>query len=117
MMKLRVFTSAILIITIITSFSSCKSKSGDYSSKTGVRYNDPANGGVQIKRKIKETPGPGLIPIEGGTLVMGGSVSDEIAYNYDVVKRRVTGPSVYTDGTERATADWLGHLQCSTQHS
>lgn len=114
MMKLRVFTSAILIITIITSFSSCKSKSSDYSSKTGVRYNDPDNGGLQINRKIKETPGPGLIPIEGGTFVMGGSLSDDIAYNYDVVKRRVTVASFYIDETEVANVDWLEYLHWIT---
>ncbi len=61
-----------LILLVCGMFiTSCKNRSG-VSPKTGVAYNDPYNGGLQINRKVKEGPGPGLVVIEGGTFVMGG---------------------------------------------
>jgi len=43
------------------------------SQKTGMVYNDKNNGGYQMFKKTHPAPGPGLVPIEGGTFVMGGS--------------------------------------------
>lgn len=90
--------------------SSCKNRDG-VSSKTGVPYNDPYNGGLQINRKVKEGPGPGLVVIEGGTFVMGGSLTEDITYAHDNLKRRVTVASFYMDETEVSNADWLEYLQ------
>lgn len=90
--------------------SSCKNRDG-VSSKTGVPYNDPYNGGLQINRKVKEGPGPGLVVIEGGTFVMGGSLAEDITYAHDNLKRRVTVASFYMDETEVSNADWLEYLQ------
>jgi formylglycine-generating enzyme required for sulfatase activity len=80
------------------------------SDKTGVKYNDPYNGGLQINRKIKEAPGPGLVAIEGGTFVMGGSLNEDLGYAHDNIKRRVTIASFYIDETEVSNADWLEYL-------
>src|SRR5690606_21317091 len=103
-MPLAIVLSTVLVI------SSCGSKRasrGDVSSKTGVAYNDPHNGGLHINRKVKETPGPGLVAIEGGTFVMGGSLNEDLGYSHDNLKRRVTVASFYIDETEVSNADWL----------
>ncbi|MFZ4262530.1 SUMF1/EgtB/PvdO family nonheme iron enzyme, partial [Sphingobacterium sp. HJSM2_6] len=96
-------------------FSACSSTSNqqrsNYSSKTGVKYNDPYNGGLQINRQMSESPGPGLIGIEGGTFVMGGSLNEDLGFDYDTDKRRVTVASFYIDETEVSNADWLEYLQ------
>lgn len=111
---LPLFIVAITILTLM----SCKSRSGrrDVSAKTGVAYNDPHNGGLQINRKVKETPGPGLVAIEGGTFVMGGSLNEDIAYSHDNIKRRVTVASFYIDETEVSNADWLEYLHWIAQN-
>lgn len=108
-MKSRLFLFSLAGFLIF--LNSCKSKSKDVSSKTGVAYNDPYNGGLQINRNVKEAPGPGLIAIEGGTFVMGGSLTDDITYSNDAPKRRVTVASFYMDETEVSNADWLEYLQ------
>lgn len=90
MQKFRVVIPTILVTVSLFTFFSCKSNRNNVSEKTGVKYNDPYNGGLQINRKVKESPGPGLIAIEGGTFVMGGSLNEDIAYAHDNLKRRVT---------------------------
>lgn len=94
-------------------FYGCSKKSGTLgtrSSKTGMKYNDPDNGGFQVNRKVKTGPGPGLVMIEGGTFVMGGSLNEDLAYENDVAKTRVTVSSFYMDDTEVANVDWLEYL-------
>lgn len=86
------------------------------SSKTGVPYNDPHNGGLQINRKVQEGPGPGLVVIEGGTFIMGGSLNEDITYAHDNLKRRVTVASFYMDETEVSNADWLEYLHWLNQN-
>lgn len=113
-----VLTSTLFLAASSTLLTSCKSKSNrsDISAKTGVRYNDPYNGGLQINRKIKETPGPGLIAIEGGTFVMGGSLNEDLSFAHDNIKRRVTVASFYIDETEVSNADWLEYLHWIAQN-
>ncbi|HLR00029.1 MAG TPA: SUMF1/EgtB/PvdO family nonheme iron enzyme [Sphingobacterium sp.] len=113
---MRIYSYLIGLCGIIFLLGSCRAnKSSDVSSKTGVSYNDPYNGGLQINRKVKESPGPGLIAIEGGTFVMGGSLHEDIAYNHDAPKRRVTVASFYMDETEVSNADWLEYLHWIAQ--
>ncbi len=113
----RIVTFAVLL-TFMSTFHSCKSKRAgkDLSPKTGVAYNDPNNGGLQINRKVKETPGPGLVAIEGGTFVMGGSLNEDLGYAHDNLKRRVTVASFYIDETEVSNADWLEYLHWIAQN-
>ncbi|SFB81397.1 gliding motility-associated lipoprotein GldJ/gliding motility-associated lipoprotein GldJ,TIGR03530 [Parapedobacter composti] len=105
----------LLLAICSTLLGSCKNQSG-VSSKTGVAYNDPHNGGLQINRKVKEGPGPGLVVIEGGTFVMGGSLNEDITYAHDNLKRRVTVASFYMDETEVSNADWLEYLHWIRQN-
>lgn len=90
--------------------TSCKSKSGGTSTKTGWAYNDKHNGGFQVASKIKPGPGPGLIAIEGGTFVMGGSANQDLTYENDNFRRRVTVASFYMDETEVSNVDWREYL-------
>jgi len=107
-------------LSTVIALSSCSSKrsgrGGDVSSKTGVTYNDPHNGGLHINRKVKETPGPGLVAIEGGTFVMGGSLNEDLGYSHDNLRRRVTVASFYIDETEVSNADWLEYLHWIAQN-
>ncbi|MFM6976885.1 MAG: SUMF1/EgtB/PvdO family nonheme iron enzyme [Sphingobacteriaceae bacterium] len=91
--------------------SSCsKKKQSTVSSKTGVAYNNKTNGGFQVASSVKRGPGPGLIGIEGGTFVMGGSLNQDLAYENDNIKRRVTVASFNMDETEVSNIDWLEYL-------
>lgn len=75
-----------------------------------MAYNNKLNGGFEVNNKVKAGPGPGLIAIEGGTFVMGGSLSQDLGYEFDNVRRRVTVASFYMDETEVANVDWLEYL-------
>lgn len=118
MKKMVPLTLAICSLIALSACSkiSKSGKSGDVSPKTGVAYNDPNNGGLHINRKVKETPGPGLVAVEGGTFVMGGSLNEDLGYAYDNVKRRVTVASFYIDETEVSNADWLEYLHWIAQN-
>ncbi|WP_443945416.1 SUMF1/EgtB/PvdO family nonheme iron enzyme [Pedobacter sp. AW1-32] len=104
-------------LCLVGFLSSCSSKGGNSSSKTGIPYADRnskknASGAFAVATKYKRAPGPGLIPIEGGVLVVGGSAIEVPGvepniYNY---KRQVTVPSFYMDETEVSNTDWLEYL-------
>ncbi|MEI6822542.1 MAG: gliding motility lipoprotein GldJ [Bacteroidota bacterium] len=105
--KLSVMTLFILIM------SSCAKK--EQSSTTGWDYNNPENGGFEVKAYEEQETGPGLVFIEGGTFVMGRTEQD-VMYNWDNVPRRVTVRSFYMDETEVKNVDyreylyWLGRV-------
>ncbi len=107
-----------LILPVLATFiavtmviSSCKkSGSAGGSKKTGAAYNAKRPGSLQVSKKVKPTPGPGLVHIEGGTFVMGGSNIDDIGFDYAAPKRRVTVATFYMDETEVANLDWLEYL-------
>ena len=107
-MKVLFTKTAVALLSIGAILSSCHKP--PQSSKTGITYNDKKTGGYERFRKTHPTPGPGLVPIEGGTFVMGGSADQDVAYDYNNVRRRVTVPSFYMDETEVANQDWLDYL-------
>jgi gliding motility-associated lipoprotein GldJ len=75
-----------------------------------MTYNDKSNGGYEFFKKTHQAPGPGLVAIEGGTFVMGGSADADVTFDYNNVRRRVTVPSFYMDETEVSNQDWLDYL-------
>jgi sulfatase modifying factor 1 len=89
------------------------SKGGNATSdKTGYAYNKREYGGFTVNNKFKRGPGPGLVGIEGGEFVMGGSAIDVPGqdlgdYNY---KREVTVSSFYMDETEVSNTNWLEYM-------
>lgn len=80
------------------------------SPKTGMRYNDRYNGGFQVFRKTHPAPGPGLVAIEGGTFVQGGSAGEDVDYEYNNVRKRKSISTFYMDETEVSNNDWREYL-------
>jgi sulfatase modifying factor 1 len=107
-MKILFTKTALVLLAAGALVSSCSKR--PQSSKTGLTYNDKTNGGYERYRQTHPSPGPGLVPIEGGTFVMGGSADQDVTYDYNNVRRRVTVPSFYMDETEVANQDWLDYL-------
>lgn len=116
MKRLYIYSFTCLIAaSFLSACSSGKGGGNLQSSKTGMRYatkGNKDNGGFEVASKFKRGPGPGLVEIEGGVLVVGGSAT-EIAgqepniYGY---KRQVTVSSFYMDETEVSNTDWLEYL-------
>jgi gliding motility-associated lipoprotein GldJ len=107
-MKVLFTKTAIVLLGIGTLMSSCGKR--QQSGKTGITYNDKKTGGYERFRQTHPSPGPGLVPIEGGTFVMGGSADQDVTYDYNNVRLRVTVASFYMDETEVANQDWLDYL-------
>lgn len=112
MKKTYLYSFAFLLSFAV--LTSCKSKKGGnaVSNKTGYAYNKKENGGFEVANKYKRGPGPGLVEIEGGEFIMGGSAvdipgQDMSNYNY---KREVTVSSFYMDDTEVSNTNWLEYL-------
>ncbi|QXV66683.1 SUMF1/EgtB/PvdO family nonheme iron enzyme [Mucilaginibacter sp. 21P] len=106
---MRLLTNtALVMLGLGFMLSSCSKK--EQSQKTGITYNDRTNGGYLRFRQNHPSPGPGLVPIEGGTFVLGGSADQDITYEYNNIRRRVTVPSFYMDETEVSNQDWLDYL-------
>lgn len=106
---MKVLTNTALVMLCLgVMLSSCSNK--QQSQKTGLAYNDRTNGGYLRYRQSHPSPGPGLVPIEGGTFVLGGSADQDVAYEYNNLRRRVTVPSFYMDETEVSNQDWLDYL-------
>jgi sulfatase modifying factor 1 len=105
----KIFTLSVLaFIALAAVLSGCSKPTR--SQKTGMVYNDKKNGGFQMFKKTHPAPGPGLVAIEGGTFVMGGSLDQDIQYDYTFNKMRVPISSFYMDETEVANLDWLDYL-------
>ncbi|MDQ7948336.1 MAG: SUMF1/EgtB/PvdO family nonheme iron enzyme [Pedobacter sp.] len=113
MKKTYLYSFAYILMAVLLASCSKKGNNPNVSSKTGYAYNQKANGGFEVKTKYRRGPaGTGLIEIEGGEFVMGGSQidipgQDMSQYNY---KREVTVSSFYMDETEVANVDWLEYL-------
>ncbi len=103
------FTKTAIVLSAIGTFMSSCSKH-QVSEKTGISYNDKNTGGFIRFKKTHPTPGPGLVPIEGGTFVLGGSANQDVSYDFNNSRRRVTVPSFYMDETEVSNQDWLDYL-------
>lgn len=98
--------SYLVLLLVITLFSSCKKET---SPTTGWNYNDPAQGGFEVVSHQEQETGPGLVFIEGGTFVMGNS-QDDVMYDWNNMRRRVTVSSFYMDETEVRNLDYLEYL-------
>lgn len=112
-MKKTLYTSFICLISLML-ISSCSKKgtTSNVSNKTGYSYNTSENGGFEVANNFKRGIGPGLVEIEGGVFIMGGSSVDvpgqELGqYN---PKREVTISSFYMDETEVSNTNWLEYL-------
>ncbi|GAB2985651.1 gliding motility lipoprotein GldJ [Mucilaginibacter puniceus] len=107
-MKLLFTNTALALLSVATLLSSCSKR--ETSQKTGIPYNDKNNGGYVKFRQTHPAPGPGLVAIEGGTFVLGGSADQDVTYEYNNVRTRKTIPSFYMDETEVSNQDWIDYL-------
>ncbi|MGZ3753831.1 MAG: SUMF1/EgtB/PvdO family nonheme iron enzyme [Mucilaginibacter sp.] len=107
-MKILFTNTAVVLLSIGTLLSSCGKH--QQSEKTGIAYNDKNNGGYIKFAQTHPSPGPGLVAIEGGTFVLGGSADQDVAYDYNNVRARKTIASFYMDQTEVSNQDWLDYL-------
>jgi sulfatase modifying factor 1 len=112
---LPALTACFAFSVILSSCSGGGKGLGKASGKTNVAYNAKRPGSLQVPKKVKPAPGPGLVHIEGGTFVMGGSNIDDIGFDYAAPKRRVTVATFYMDETEVANVDWLEYLNWITE--
>jgi len=107
-MKILFTNTALVLLSMGTLLSSCGKH--QRSEKTGIAYNDKNNGGYIKFAQTHPSPGPGLVAIEGGTFVLGGSADQDVAYDYNNVRSRKTIASFYMDETEVSNQDWLDYL-------
>jgi gliding motility-associated lipoprotein GldJ len=79
------------------------------SDNTGWKYNDPKWGGFERAKFKEQETGPGLVFIEGGTVTVGEAEQD-VLYDRNNFKRRVSVPSFYMDETEVTNFNYLEYL-------
>lgn len=112
-MKIKLKSFPVIIIALAMLYSCGGNQdltsTGKASSTTGWDYNDPANGGFEVKNAVEQETGPGLVLIEGGTFTMG-RVQDDVMYEWNAVPRRVTVSSFYMDETEVRNVDYREYL-------
>jgi len=108
--KFNIFPILFIGLLVI---AGCKGKdpavSGGASTTTGWEYNNPENGGFEVKTNYEQMPGPGLVLIEGGSYTMGQTEQD-VTYDWNNVPRRVTVTSFYMDQTEVRNVDYREYL-------
>jgi sulfatase modifying factor 1 len=80
------------------------------SPKTGAEYDDQLKNWVKAKKEGAKATRYGMIEIEGGSFVMGGSQTEDLAYTHDNLRRRVTVATFYMDETEVTNIDWMEYL-------
>lgn len=78
------------------------------SSKTGWAYNNEM-GGFEVAEYVEQDAGPGLVLIEGGTFTMG-SVEQDVMFDWNAMRKRVTVSSFYMDETEISNLDYREYL-------
>lgn len=108
----RNYLNSFLLLAGVTFIVACGKKGNSYSQKTGYPYNKKEYGGFQKTAKFKRNVAPGMVAIEGGRFVVGGSAvdipgQDMSDFNY---KREVTVNSFYMDETEVSNTDWLEYV-------
>jgi gliding motility-associated lipoprotein GldJ len=106
-LKLSVIANLTLLSAILVSCGGGGGKG--VSTTTGWNYNDPDNGGFEVKQGVEQQTGPGLVMIEGGTYTMG-RVEQDVMYEWNAVPRRVTVSSFYMDETEVRNVDYREYL-------
>ena len=105
-MNLNKILPAITLILSIVMLGSCKKES---SRSTGWEYNNPKNGGFEVRPFAEQQTGPGLVFIEGGSFTMG-LTQDDVMFDWDNQPRRVTVSSFYMDETEVRNLDYVEYL-------
>ncbi len=101
----RLFQVSALTAAILLG-GACKKEA---SRSTGWEYNNPKNGGFEVRPFADQQTGPGLVFIEGGTFTMG-STQDDVMFEWNNSPKRVTVSSFYMDETEVRNLDYIEYL-------
>ncbi len=109
MLKVRLLFLLLAFTSVAVLTSSCKSSRGNKSRTTGWEYNNPKNGGFEVADTKPMKPAPGLVPIKGGTFVMGLTPENPF-YRWDNNPRRVTVGDFYIDETEVSNLDYQEYI-------
>lgn len=97
----------ILSMMIIIGFASCSKKSSSKNSSRATGWNvDKQKAGSSHK---KQTAGPGLVFVEGGTFTMG-KVEDDVMHDWNNTPTQQHVQSFYMDETEVTNAMYLEYL-------
>ena len=108
-MIMRLFPALLIALILWGCGGPDVTSSGKVSTTTGWAYNDPENGGFEVKTAMEQEEGPGQVLVEGGTFTMG-RVQDDILYEWNNVPRRVTISSFYMDITEIRNVDYREYI-------
>jgi sulfatase modifying factor 1 len=79
------------------------------SETTGWQYNNEKWGGFEKPKFKEQETGPGLVFIEGGTVTLG-AMENDVIFDRNNMKRRVSIPSFYMDQTEVTNLHYLEYL-------
>ncbi len=102
------------LFVVLSLLASCSKKGGDKSSTTGWKYNDQKWGGFEKLDYEGQAIGPNLVPIEGGTFVMG-LTEEDVPFQWNNEGRRVTISSFYLDETEVSNIDYREYIYWLTR--
>jgi gliding motility-associated lipoprotein GldJ len=109
-MKYKVcFLTFLAVLLIVSAGCAGGKKKKGVSATTGWQYNNPDNGGFEVKEGVEQETGPNLVFIEGGTFTMG-RIEQDVTYDWNNVPRRVTVESFYMDQTEVTNVDYREYL-------
>ena len=99
-----------LVIVSLT-LTQCKSKSGNTSSLTGWKFNNPDYGNY-IKGKSYEgsKPPSGMVAVEGGTFTMG-HVQDDVMFEWNTTPKKMHVRSFFMDEAEVTNSEYLLFVQ------
>lgn len=105
----RMTNLSVLCFSLVLLLASCGKKS-EKSDFTGWNVNDPEWGGFEKNTSYEgQAIGPNLVPIEGGTFMMGLTEQD-VTFEWNNVPRRVTVSSFYMDETEVSNSAYKEYL-------
>jgi len=108
-MMMRAFPVILAALLVAGCSNKDTTSSGKASTTTGWSYNDPENGGFEVKTAVEQQAGPGQVLIEGGTFTMG-KVQDDVLYEWNNIPRRVTVSSFYMDVSEIRNVDYKEYI-------
>lgn len=107
MFRINKLLTVSMLFLAFTFTLSCNKKTA--SPTTGWNYNDPKSGGFEVAKSKEQITAPGLIAIEGGSFVMGGTYED-LMYDWNNPPRKVTVSSFYMDQTEVSNVAYLEYI-------
>jgi len=106
MMRFNKIFPVISVAVAMVVLASCHKEA---SKSTGWEYNNPKNGGFEVRPYAEQQTGPGLVFIEGGTFTMG-ETQDDVMFDWSNQPRRATVSSFYLDQTEVRNLDYIEYL-------